>query len=259
MRIALGVEYDGQGFAGWERQVGRRTVQDAVDTALSSIASEPLRTVCAGRTDAGVHALGQVVHFDTAAERDDRAWVMGVNRELPADVVIHWVRRPGQRFHARFGAYRRHYHYVICNQPQRAALLRHRAAWVYRRLDERRMQAAADYLLGQHDFSAYRASSCQASSPVRTLCRLEVWRHRQQVHIEVCANAFLHHMVRNIAGVLIAVGTGDSPPRWALDVLRSRDRRCAAVTARPEGLYLRGVEYPADFDLPSVSPWNPLW
>ena len=259
MRVALGVEYDGGAYSGWERQTGRSTVQGAVEAALSRIADESIRTVCAGRTDSGVHACGQVVHFDTGAERDDRAWVMGVNSTMASDVAVRWVRRPGERFHARFGARCRHYRYVIFNHASRSALLRHRSALVHRNLDQDRMQAAGDYLLGEHDFSAYRASSCQARSPVRTILRLEVRRCARLVCIDVSANAFLHHMVRNIAGVLIAVGTGDWPPQRAREVLESRDRRCGGVTAAPGGLYLLGVDYPQAFGIPSLSPSDPLW
>ena len=259
MRIALGIEYDGTDFSGWERQPGARSVAEVLERALSEVAAHRISTACAGRTDARVHAVGQVAHFDTEARRPDRGWVLGANTHLPGDVAVRWACRPGEDFHARFSALRRHYRYVIHDHALRSPLLRHRAARCRRALDVTRMRCAADALTGEHDFSAYRASGCQARSPVRTIHALRVERHGDFVVIDVCANAFLQHMVRNIAGVLQAIGGGERPVEWAARVLASRDRRQGGVTAPPEGLYLTRVEYAERFPLPSVSRWKPLW
>ncbi len=258
-RIALGVEYDGRAYCGWEAQRGQPTVQAVLERALSAVAARPVRTVCAGRTDARVHASGQVVHLDSEAPRDERAWVHGTNAHLPADVRVQWARVVGAAFHARFSARARTYRYLIFNRRVRPALYHGRATWEYRPLDAERMQAGADYLLGEHDFSAYRARACQARSAVRTVYRLEVQRRGALVIIEVCANAFLHHMVRNIAGVLCAIGAGEREPRWAGEVLEGRERARGGVTAPPDGLYLAGVEYPARFGLPPLPPSPLLW
>lgn len=259
MRYALGIEYNGTAFSGWERQRDRRTVQAELESALSRVAAHPVAVTCAGRTDSGVHGLGQVVHFDSPAERPDRAWVLGSNSNLPDDVAVQWVRRVGDDFNARFAARSRHYRYVIACGPARPALAARRATWVYARLDAERMNEAASLLLGQHDFSAYRALSCQARTAVRTVHRLEVSRHARYLFIDVVANAFLHHMVRNIAGVLIDVGNGKRPPSWAGEVLATRDRRLGGVTAPPDGLYLLGVDYAARFALPRVTISAGLW
>ncbi len=257
MRLALGVEYDGSRFAGWEAQPGRRTVQEAVETALSRVADHPVRVVCAGRTDAGVHAWGQVVHLDAPVHRAERAWLLGGNANLPTDVGLAWARPVPEEFDARRSALRRHYRYLVYNHALRPALLRERVCWECRPLDAERMQAAGAFLLGEHDFSAFRAAACQARSPVRRVERLEVSRRGRLVAIDVVANAFLHHMVRNIAGVLMAIGLGKEPPEWARQVLDGRDRRLGGVTAEPQGLYLVGVEYPARFETPPVPP--PAW
>jgi tRNA pseudouridine38-40 synthase len=257
LRLALGVEYDGSRFAGWEAQPGRRTVQEAVETALSRVADHPVRVVCAGRTDAGVHAWGQVVHFDAGVERPERAWLLGGNANLPADVGLAWLRPVPDDFDARRSALRRRYRYLFYNHPLRPALLRERVSWECRPLDAERMQQGAAFLLGEHDFSAFRAAACQARSPVRRIERLEVRRQGRLIAIDVVANAFLHHMVRNIAGVLVAIGLGKEPPEWARQVLQGRDRRRGGVTAEPQGLYLVGVEYPARFETPPVPP--PAW
>ena len=260
MRIALGIEYDGTHFAGWARQPGARTVAEVLDAALGRIAAHPVATVCAGRTDAQVHAIGQVVHFDTGAPRPERAWSRGVNTHLPADVAVRWACRPaGEDFHARFSALCRSYRYVIYNRDARSPLLRARTARFYRRLDVSAMRRAARDLVGEHDFSAYRAAGCQARNPVRTVHRLEVERQGDFVIIEVCANAFLKRMVRNIAGVLQAVGCGERPVDWAGRVLASRSRVRGGVTAPPQGLYLMRVDYDSRFRLPSVSRSRPLW
>ena len=259
MRIALGVEYDGRRFHGWESQRNARTVQDSLEQALARVADEPVRTVCAGRTDAGVHGLGQVVHFDTRAERSERSWVFGANANLPGDVAVLWARPVGEEFHARFAAMGRSYRYVIFNRPVRPAVLKGLVSWECRPLDVVPMAEAAATLLGEHDFSAFRAAGCQARSPVRTLHRLDVRRDAEMVFLEVEANAFLQHMVRNLAGVLMAIGDGRRPPEWAAEVLAGRDRRLGGVTAPPHGLYLTAVRYGPEHDLPRLSPPRVLW
>ena len=259
MRLALGVEYCGTGFSGWERQRDRRTVQAELERALAVVADRPVRVVCAGRTDAGVHGLGQVVHFDTDAARPDRAWLLGTNSNLPEDVAVQWVKTVPDDFHARFSARSRHYRYVILCGPARPAVASGRATWVHAMLDLGRMREAASLLLGEHDFSAYRALACQAKSPVRTVHRLELERHGRHLWLDVVANAFLHHMVRNIAGVLIDIGSGKREPRWAREVLETRDRTLGGVTAPPDGLYLMGVGYPPRYLLPRVTVSPGLW
>lgn len=236
-----------------------RTVQAELERALGRVAAHDVRTTCAGRTDAGVHAYGQVVHFDSTSDRSVRSWIFGANSNLPRDVSVTWAAPVESTFHARFSARSRHYQYLILNRSVRSALFRGRMTWECRWLDEWAMQAAADYLLGEHDFSAFRALSCQAKSPVRTVYRLEVRRCGEILLIDVVANAFLHHMVRNIAGVLMAVGVGKKDPKWAYEVLASRDRTCGGITAPADGLYLLGVEYPGHFGIPRVSPTGGLW
>jgi tRNA pseudouridine38-40 synthase len=257
MRIALGIEYDGASFSGWQIQDGTRTVQGLLEPALSKVADHPVRTICAGRTDAGVHALRQVAHIETDAIRTMRSWMLGGNSHLPPEVSITWAQPVAEDFHARFSARARHYRYVILNRFSRSGVWANRTAWEHRPLDEARMQAAARHLIGTHDFSAYRALNCQAKSPVRTIIRLQVRRVGERVIIEVSANAFLHHMVRNIAGVLMAIGMGKAEPDWAKQVLDSRDRTLGGVTAPPQGLYLCGVDYPAEYGLPGGS--EPAW
>jgi len=259
MKIAVGLEYDGTRFSGWESQPGARTVQLVVTKALSRVADHPLHVVCAGRTDAGVHAWGQVIHFESHASRGMRAWVFGGNANLPDDVSVTWARPAPDDFDARFSARSRHYRYAIFNRPARAAVLKGRVAWECRPLDVEWMQAGADYLLGEHDFSSYRALSCQAKSPVRQVYRLDVHRQGLMIYIDVVANAFLHHMVRNIAGVLMAIGMGKRPVGWSEEVLLARDRTRGGVTAPPDGLYLVGVGYPEWFQLPRVSPPALVW
>ncbi len=259
MRIALGVEYDGTGFSGWQLQEGVPTVQGVLEAALSRVADQPIRVHCAGRTDAGVHGAEQVVHFDTTAERSERSWVFGANANLPKEVAVLWAAPVSEAFHARFSACRRSYRYVIYNRPVRPTFLAWRTTWEYRPLDEARMHEAAQALVGEHDFSSYRAQGCQAKSPVRTVHRLEVSRRGELVFIDVEANAFLHHMVRNIAGVLIAIGAGERPLSWAAEVLAHRDRALGGVTAPPSGLYLTRVGYPPQFELPQIPPSSALW
>lgn len=250
MRIALGVEYDGTGFSGWQTQSGVRTVQSCLEEALTRVADHPVQVVCAGRTDAGVHGVGQVVHFDTSAVRSERSWVLGGNANLPADVAVRWAQPVDDDFHARFGALKRHYRYLILNRWVRPAIGRNRMSWVHKPLDEVRMQAACPHLLGEHDFSSYRAVACQAKSPVRTVHSLTVARSGELIAIDISANAFLHHMVRNIAGVLIAIGSGEQESDWTREVLELRDRTLGGVTAPPQGLYFMAVEYPDRFGLP---------
>lgn len=254
MRIACGIEYDGRCFCGWQVQRGVRTVQQVVEEAIAKVADHPIRVVCAGRTDAGVHASGQVIHFDTSATRTPRAWILGTNVGLPADVSLQWARPVGEDFHARFSALTRRYRYRILNRWVRSPLWHGRASWYRGVLDPARMAAAAALLLGEHDFSAFRSRACQARTPVRTIYRLEVMRNGEFVELDVEANGFLHHMVRNIAGALLAVGSGERNPEWIVEVLANRDRCAAGVTASPEGLYLNDVCYPPRHAIPCASP-----
>ncbi len=249
MKIALGIEYDGSHFNGWQTQVGVRTVQTCLEAALSQVANHAVSVICAGRTDSGVHALEQVVHAQVQVERRTRAWVFGGNTHLPKDVSIQWATSVADDFHARFSAMQRHYRYVIINRPTRSAVFANYATWYCHPLDVTEMQAAARHLLGEHDFSAFRAQGCQAKSPVRCISRLTVQRDGERVIIEVSANAFLRHMVRNIAGVLMAIGAGKHPPDWARQVLETRDRTKGGVTAMPNGLYFVGVDYPEQYQI----------
>jgi len=249
-RVALGIEYDGSAFAGWQWQDGQRNVQACVQEAVGKVAASPVTLLCAGRTDAGVHALEQVVHFDTQAARSPRSWVMGVNANLPEDVRVLWAREVPPDFHARYSAIARFYRYVILNRPMKSALYRQQVTWCFYPLDEARMQQAANHLIGHHDFSSFRAQGCQSKSPERMMHFIQVRREEERVVIELSANAFLHHMVRNIAGVLIEIGTGRRDPGWAKELLELRDRKQGGVTAPSDGLYLGGVYYPDAFGLP---------
>jgi tRNA pseudouridine38-40 synthase len=248
-RIALGLEYDGSAFAGWQWQNGPRTVQACVEQAASKVANEPVQVHCAGRTDAGVHALEQVAHFDTAAPRSLRSWVMGINANLPDDVRVLWAQEMAPNFHARYSAIARFYRYTILNRPVKSALSRKQATWCPYPLDAANMQAAARHLLGHHDFSSFRAQGCQSKSPCRLMHFIQVRREQEQVIIELSANAFLHHMVRNIAGVLMEIGAGKREVDWTRELLEARDRTLAAATAPADGLYLGGVYYPEAFGL----------
>jgi tRNA pseudouridine38-40 synthase len=250
-RFAAGLEYDGRQYRGWQFQTGLQTVQDVVQRALSRVADSSIDVVCAGRTDAGVHASAQVVHFDTAAVRSDRGWRLGANSYLPADVSVTWLREVPEQFHARYSALARTYRYHILNRDSRPGLAAGRATWERRPLDEARMHAAAQVLIGEHDFSAFRAIECQAKSPSRRVESIDVIRGGDWLTIAITANAFLHHMVRNLAGLLMSVGCGESPPSRVGDVLASRDRKTNAATAPPDGLYLAAVRYPAEFGLPA--------
>jgi tRNA pseudouridine38-40 synthase len=251
MRYALGIEYDGSRFLGWQRLSHGPTVQAALEAALSAVADRPVEVVCAGRTDSGVHAACQVVHFDSNARRDPRAWTMGSNSLLPAAVAVLWTQAVDAGFHARYAARARRYRYRILNRPVRAALEAQYVTWERRPLDAERMQLAARALLGEHDFSAFRTSRCQARHPLRTVQQVAVRRDGDQVVIEVQANAFLHHMVRNIVGSLLPIGRGDRPVEWVAELLAGRDRDAAGPTALPNGLCFLGPRYPREWGLPA--------
>jgi len=252
MRIALGIEYDGSRFCGWQTQPQACAVQDAVEHALAGVAGAPVATICAGRTDAGVHALAQVVHFDTGAARPESAWVRGVNTLLPPACAVHWARPVADDFHARYSATARHYRYVLLNHPVRPAADQARVGWFHLPLDLEAMHQAARLLVGEHDFSAFRSAECQAKSPVRVLTRLDIARRGDYVVFDLSANAFLHHMVRNIVGCLVYVGKGRYPPAWLGEVLAGRDRGRAAPTFEAAGLYLSRVDYDARWGLPET-------
>lgn len=250
MRIALGLEYDGGRFSGWQSQPSGNTVQDALEGALACIAGTPLRVVCAGRTDTGVHALAQVVHFDTPLDRPMTAWVRGTNAHLPSSVAVRWAVPVTEDFHARFAARARSYRYVLLNRAERPGLLAGRVGWCHRPLDLVAMRAAADCLRGEHDFSSFRAAECQAKSPVKTLYRFEIAQEGDLIRFDCCANAFLHHMVRNLVGALVYVGMGRQSTAWLAQLLAARDRRLGAPTFAPDGLYLAGVDYDDRWALP---------
>jgi len=258
MRIALGIEYNGQHYFGWQKQHHVTSVQACVERALEKISLHPTAVVCAGRTDAGVHATQQVVHFDTSVDRPDGAWTMGVNSHLPDDIAVRWVKRVDENFSARFTAESRHYRYVIYNAPYRAAILSGGVTHVYQPLDVDLMHDAAQVLLGENDFSSFRAAQCQSRSPFRNVHYVSVKRFGAYVVIDIQANAFVHHMVRNIAGALIAVGGGEQSKQWLVDVLAAKDRRVSAATAKPNGLYLVHVQYPTELEMPTV-PLGPLF
>ncbi|MDC0361991.1 tRNA pseudouridine(38-40) synthase TruA [Halioglobus sp.] len=257
-RIACRIEYDGENFNGWQVQphLGTVTVQGALESALGAVANTAVRVHCAGRTDSGVHAHAQIIHFDMPASRSCRAWVLGGNSTLPRSIRIHWALAVESSFHARFSALSRSYRYVIENTAVHSALLRHHVTWCSRPLDAHLMHAAAQALLGERDFSAFRASSCQASTPMRNVQSISVERWGDLVVIDISANAFLHHMVRNIAGSLIAVGDGRRPQGWIAELIEGRDRTLAAETAPASGLYLADIQYPAQFGLPKT-PYGP--
>jgi tRNA pseudouridine38-40 synthase len=258
MRVALGIEYDGSAFCGWQTQPSGCAIQDHLQAALELIAGEPVETVCAGRTDAGVHALEQVVHFDTTAGRPASAWVRGVNAALPASVAVIWSQQIDADFHARYSARSRHYRYVLLNHVVRPAAAHARVGWFHGALDVDLMREAAQALVGEHDFSAFRSSECQARSPVRHMRSIEIERHGAYIIFDFRANAFLHHMVRNLIGALVYVGKARHPPQWAAGILAGRDRARAAPTFEAAGLYLARVEYDAAWQLPvaarAISP-----
>lgn len=254
MRLAMGVEYDGRDYAGWQFQRHASSVQAVVEKALSRVADHPISVTCAGRTDAGVHALGQVIHFDTTVHRPLRGWLLGTTSWLPRDVAVVWVRSVPDSFSARFSATGRRYRYILLPRVTRPGLLNGRVAWTHRSLDAERMHEAAQPLVGEHDFSAFRAIGCQARHPYREVTEIRVTRNGPYILLDVAANAFLHHMVRNIAGVLMSIGSGERPVYWAREVLEGRDRTLGGVTAPSQGLYLVAVDYPAPFGLPTPPP-----
>ena len=252
-KVVLVVEYDGSAYKGWQAQkYGVATVQENLEKALSKIANHPVTVVCAGRTDAGVHASSQIVHFETTCERPIRAWTLGVNSHLPADIAVVAAKPVADDFHARFSAVSRRYRYVIYSSDIRPAVLSKGVTWTYKRLDVSAMQQACKVFLGSHDFTSFRAIGCQANSPIRTILNFEVQALGQYIVLDVRANAFLHHMIRNFAGVLMSIGAGERPVSWAEQVLQAKDRAQGGVTAPPQGLYFVDAEYPAEFDLPQV-------
>lgn len=258
MRIALIVEYDGSLYHGWQAQNGLRTVEQVLQNALSKVADEEVSLVCAGRTDTGVHATYQVIHFDSTKERSIRAWIHGANSNLPKDVSVKWGKEVPDDFHARYKAISRRYKYIICNTSIRPALLRSQLTWQYRQLDYRLMHEAGQFLLGENDFTSFRSVECQSKTPMRNVLDLQVTSKDDFVIIDVCANAFLHHMVRNIAGVLMAIGSGRKPVSWIETVLKAKDRKLGAQTAPSYGLYLVEVNYPEEYELqpPQTSLWG---
>ena len=260
MRLALGISYNGQAYDGWQSQPSGRTVQDHLEAALERFATQPVSTVCAGRTDAGVHGVMQVVHFDTEVRREDFSWVRGTNTFLPPDIAVQWARPVPETFHARNSAKARRYAYVLLESPVRPSVEAGRVGWVFRPLDLPAMEEAAAYLVGEHDFTSFRASSCQAKTPVKTMAPVRISRRGPYWRFEFRANAFLHHMIRNIMDCLVFVGQGSQPPGWMREVLEARSRDVAAPTFSPDGLYFLGPEYEAAWGLPSQAPaydWLP--
>jgi len=250
MRVALGVEYDGRPYSGWQSQPDGKTVQDTLQHALSQICGHQISIIAAGRTDTGVHALEQVVHFDTQIQRPLTAWVRGANSLLPDSIAVLWAHPVPDEFHARFSAHARSYRYLLFNRATRPAIEAGKVGWYHAPLDLAVMQSAAQFLLGEHDFSAFRAAQCQAKSPVKHLHQLEISRRGEMLIFEFGANAFLHHMVRNIVGCMVYIGNGKNPPEWMAQVLASRERGLAAPTFAPDGLYLRKISYEAKWGLP---------
>ncbi|WP_075181340.1 tRNA pseudouridine(38-40) synthase TruA [Pantoea sp. 1.19] len=257
-KLALGIEYDGSRYYGWQRQQEVRSVQAALEKALSAVANHPVTVFCAGRTDAGVHGTGQVVHFETPAQRKDAAWTLGVNANLPSDIAVRWVKAVPEAFHARFSATARRYRYVIYNQRLRPAVLSQGVTHFYHPLDADKMDRAGQCLLGENDFTSFRAVQCQSRTPWRNLMHLAVKRHGAYVVVDIKANAFVHHMVRNIVGSLMEIGCGNQPEEWMAALLAAKDRTRAAATAKAQGLYLVSVDYPECFALPRP-PMGPLF
>lgn len=262
-RIVLGVQYDGIPWHGWQTQLSGNTVQDRLELALKKFALTDIATTCAGRTDTGVHAIEQVVHFDTEVSREPFSWVRGVNTFLPASIVVRWACEvpfdPVDEFHARFSATARTYRYLLYNHPVRSPLLAGKAGWAFRPLEIDRMRAAAGHLIGTHDFSAFRSAECQAKSPVKIMHDISIEQHGDLFVISLRANAFLHHMVRNIVGALIYAGQGQQPSEWLKEVLDGRDRTVAAPTFMPDGLYLAKIEYDPKWGLPQESGKTAWW
>jgi tRNA pseudouridine38-40 synthase len=260
MRLALGISYNGQAYEGWQSQLSGRTVQDRLEAGLGQFTTQRVSTVCAGRTDAGVHGLMQVVHFDTGLEREESSWVRGTNRYLPLDIAVEWARPVPDAFHSRASAIARRYSYLVLESQVRPSIDAGRVGWVFRPLDEDAMREAAQALLGEHDFTSFRASACQALSPVKTVNSLRISRRGAYWRFDFEANAFLHHMIRNIMGCLLVIGQGQQPPGWMGEVLRARDRDAAAPTFSPAGLYFLGPVYEPHWGLPSRTPaydWLP--
>ena len=252
IKYAACIEYDGTRYCGWQRLSHAPSVQETVEKALSFVANHPVDLTCAGRTDSGVHGIGQVVHFESDAPRNEKAWRMGCNANLPDDIALRWIQPVAEDFHARFTAISRRYRYIILNQAVRPALLHNKVSWYRDSLDETRMQKAADLLLGENDFSSFRAAGCQAKHAMRELQDIQVKRDGHYIYIDIVANAFLHHMVRNIVGSLFEVGDGRREPEWFSELLTIKDRTKAGITAPACGLYFVSVEYPAKFELPAV-------
>lgn len=259
MRLALGVEYKGSSYSGWQRQLHSSSVQQNIELALSRVANAEIKVICAGRTDAGVHAMEQVIHFDSEIIRPAKSWVLGANTHLPFDIRVLWAVSVEEEFHARFSAEQRSYQYVILNRLVRPGFFHKLVTHEYRPLDIMLMQQAANYLIGKHNFNSYRAKHCQSKTPIRTVHKLEVTRKGNFVIIEFVANAFLHHMVRNISGVLITIGCGEKKPEWANEILLLEDRQHKGVTASPDGLYLTSVQYPNKYALPQLSSNSSIW
>ena len=254
MRVALGISYNGQAYQGWQSQTSGQTIQDKLELALGKFTSDRVSTLCAGRTDAGVHALMQVVHFDTLRERDIHAWTRGTNACLPRDIAVQLALHTSDAFHCRACATSRRYAYVLLESPIRPSIDTGRVGWAFRALDFARMRQAADILLGEHDFTSFRASQCQALSPVKNIMDIQITQRGAYWRIEFEANAFLHHMIRNIMGCLVLIGQGKKPPEWMAEVLTARDRRVAAPTFSPDGLYFLGPRYPAHWGIPDRTP-----
>jgi tRNA pseudouridine38-40 synthase len=257
-KLALGIEYDGSRYYGWQRQSEVASVQGCLEQALSKVAAHPVSVFCAGRTDAGVHGTGQVVHFETTSQRKDAAWTMGVNTHLPRDIAVRWVKEVDSDFHARFSATARRYRYIIYNHRYRPAILQQGLTHFYAPLDAERMERAAQCLLGENDFTSFRALQCQSRTPWRNVKHVNVTRYGRYIVVDIKANAFVHHMVRNIVGSLLEIGCGNQSETWMEELLAAKDRTLAAATARAEGLYLVAVDYPERFDLPQP-PMGPLF
>ena len=255
VRVALGVSYNGGAYEGWQSQLSGRTVQDKIEAALAKFTQHKVSTLCAGRTDSGVHGLMQVVHFDTDVDREENSWVRGVNAYLPLDISVQWAKIVSKEFHCRASATARRYAYVLLESPVRPSVEAGQVGWIYRTLNETAMKQAAAHLMGEHDFSSFRAAACQALSPVKTMSRIDISHKgvplQRYWRFEFEANAFLHHMIRNIMGCLLMVGDGRQPPEWILEVLAKRDRDAAAPTFSPDGLYFLGPVYPSQWGIPT--------
>lgn len=252
-KYAIGIEYSGAAYSGWQQQKHCQSIQQYLQEAIGFVANHDVSLVCAGRTDAGVHAVEQVAHFESGAERDYRSWVLGSNCRLPRDIRIKWITSVADTFHARFSAYARSYRYIILNSPVPAALFHDRCGWDFHPLNHQKMHESAQHLLGEHDFSAFRAVGCQAKSANRNIHHIQITRHGDQVYLDIKANAFLYHMVRNITGSLLEVGRGEKPVDWIEELLEGRDRNLAGVTAPAVGLYLIKAYYPESYNLPKPS------